>query len=88
MRASARPWLPSVAVTSVRPVPVARAASSAKVRAGGRPRCALIARLTAHDAPSALNAGRPSRSDSSFTATPRTPSRSASAGRPTSGVGR
>ena len=55
MRATARPWLPSVA--------------HASVLAPGR---SCSARWIAHDAPSTLNEGSPSRPDSSLTITRRT----------------
>ena len=91
--ATARPWLPSVAVTSVTSgCSAAIARSSANVAAGSsRPARALSARQTAHDAPSTLNAGRPKRSTSIFTtsrSSPRcsaTPGASASGARPVAG---
>src|SRR5215475_5134114 len=69
MRATAWPWFPSVAVTSVAP---GRRSSTWR---------------QAHEAPRILNAGRPSRDDSSFTSTRPTPSSAAIAGTGTSGVG-
>ena len=72
IRATARPWLPSVAVTSL-----------------GCPRSArrsCSARWTAHDAPSILNAGSPSREDSSLTSTARTFDAAATVGNETNGV--
>jgi len=69
MRATARPWLPSVAVTSM------------------APGCCSSIWRQAHEAPSTLNAGSPSRSDSSFTSTCPTPSSAATSGTGTSGVG-
>ncbi len=69
MRATARPWFPSVAVTSVAPE---RDSSTWR---------------QAHEAPRILNAGSPSRDDSSFTSTRPTPSSAAIAGTETSGVG-
>jgi hypothetical protein len=71
-RATARPWLPSVAATSA--VTLSAPSDSA--------------RSTAQDAPRILNAGRPNRSDSSFTSTRLTPNSVASSGASTSGVGR
>ena len=55
--ATARPWLPALAATSVRVSGASRSARS-----------------TAHEAPSTLNAGSPSRSDSSLSDTPASPS--------------
>src|SRR5262252_5333988 len=69
MRATARPWFPSVAVTSVAP---GRRSSTWR---------------QAQEAPRILNAGSPSRDDSSFTSTRPTPSSAAIAGTGTSGVG-
>ena len=89
IRARARPWLPSVAVTSVTAEPATRGRSSSREPAGrAYPARALNARLTAHEAPRILNAGSPNRSASSFSHSCATPSWAASPGRPTSGVGR
>ena len=51
------------------------------------PGCSASARWMAHDAPSTLNDGSPSRLDSSLTSTRSTPSSAAAAGASTSGVG-
>lgn len=76
MRATARPWLPSVAVTSVTgPASSPLAARSARMR------------WTAQDAPSALKAGSPSRHDSSLTKTRLTPNSPANKGSSVNGVG-
>jgi hypothetical protein len=85
IRATARPWLPSVAVTKARPGrAAARDRSSATVDGA-------VARpsnwRTAHDAPRILNARKPSRDDSSFTNTRAARSSAASAGTSVSGVG-
>ena len=58
--ATARPWLPSVAVTKVSPVWGNRCRSSSRSTAGSfAPARALSSRFTAQDAPSTLNAGEP-----------------------------
>ena len=72
IRATARPWLPSVAVTSV-----------STPSAGWRD----STWCTAQDAPRTLNAGKPIRADSSLTSTRPTPSSAARAGTSVSGVG-
>ncbi len=88
MRATARPWLPSVAATSVSGPSGTRAArsSSSDENAGSPPRRSARSREIAHDAPRILNDGRSSRLDSSFTHTRARPSSAASAGASTSGV--
>src|ERR1700742_385758 len=76
MRATARPWLPSVAALSVRGRrPAAASSSSGKVAKPPAPvpSRAARARLTAQEAPRILNDGRPRRADSSLTRTPATP---------------
>ena len=86
-RARARPWLPSVAVTSV--TGAERSRSSVRLLAGeSKPLRWLSARFTAQDAPRILKAGKPRRRDSSLTNTAATPSSAASSGSSTSGVGR
>src|SRR5215472_13398113 len=83
IRATARPWLPSVAVTSTKSrQPAASARSPATPGGGAAPAGARLARTwrTAQDAPRTLNAGRPSRADSSFTKTRPEPSSAARTG--------
>jgi hypothetical protein len=70
-RATARPWLPSVAATSVSDD-------------GSRPRTAHWA---AQNAPSALNAGSPKRALSSLSSTRPTPSSAATGASSCGGVG-
>src|SRR5450756_640980 len=87
--ATARPWLPSVAAASLNGLSeVTRSASSATVDHGSisPPRRSTTARYAAQDAPSILNAGSPSRLDSSLTSTSATPSEVASEGAVSSGV--
>ena len=69
--ATARPWLPALAATSVRVSGASRSARS-----------------TAHEAPSTLNAGSPSRSDSSLSVTPSRPSSTATPSSERTGVSR
>ena len=71
-RATARPWLPSVAVTRVWPGSY-----------GGSP----SSRRTAQEAPRNLNAGSPKRSRSNFSRTDATSHSRASSGASISGVG-
>ena len=85
MWATARPWFPSVAVTSRRRDPAA--ARRRDGRSVAEPVRSLTSRATAHEAPRTLNAGSPSREDSSLTRTARTPSSAASSGTLTNGVG-
>jgi len=80
MWATARPWFPSVAATSVMPSRrgiMARSAS--KEAAGGTPARRLSARQT-HEVPRTLNDGGPKRSVSRLTSRRERPSRSAAAG--------
>ena len=91
MRATARPWLPSVAVTIVSwGEPAARRPSrrlSTVMFSAGSPIRWATARHTAHEAPRILKAGRPRRSDSSLTNTRPTPSSAARAGSSRRAVG-
>lgn len=80
IRATARPWLPSVAVTS--------GGTGRSISSGGRTGPSPdSARQIAHEAPRILKAGSPNRDDSSLTNTRPAPSSAASAGSSTSGVG-
>ena len=78
MRATARPWLPSVAALSDSGRSGATLLAQPLERRdllGARRRgWSRSARYTAHEAPSTLNDGSPSRSDSSLTSTSPTPS--------------
>ena len=87
MRATARPWLPALAVTSVSGWSAAATRSPSSVNGPVRPVEEASTWAQAHEAPSTLNAGSPSRKVSSFANTRPTPSSSASAGSSTSGVG-
>src|SRR5215472_14175823 len=95
MRATARPWLPSVAVTKTSPGRwVAAVRNAARASGGaalgvtgslaGEP---VRSRWMAQEAPRTLKAGRTRRDDSSLTKTRPTPSSPASAGTSVSGVG-
>src|SRR5690606_9808114 len=87
---SARPWLPSVAAVKARGPALARTCSpsSARDRHGRKgPAFCSRARQTAHDAPRILKAGSPNRDASTLTQTLPTPSRWATAGAGTRGVG-
>ena len=87
-RATARPWLPSVAHTSVSAESGARARSApGSVASAGSPRRSATAHAVAHHAPSALNAGRPKRELSSLSRTAPSPSSAASDGASAAGGG-
>src|SRR4029450_13282475 len=95
IRATARPWLPSVAATS-RSGPTCRATIAA--RSGSVSHCGSAStpaaasrshrtRYVAHEAPRILKAGSPMRLDSSLTSTPATAAASAKSGMSCTGVG-
>ena len=88
MRATARPWLPSVAATNVtgRSVASATRRSSSVGGSGNVPYRSTRRREIAHDAPRILNDGSSKRLDSTFTQSASSPSSAASAGASTSGV--
>ena len=90
MCATARPWLPSVAATSVTPACVVVASSCSAANVGGGsswPARAPSARQTAHDAPRILNDGSPKRSTSIFIVSRARPSCAATRGSSSSGLG-
>ena len=90
IRATARPWLPSVAQASViGRSDAARFASSSSVDRSSAviPSRCWTAFTTAHDAPRILNAGNPIRLDSSFSQSRSSPNSRAIAGNSISGDG-